>query len=198
MIDYENLKNTVTSGLEKYCGCIVRRSNQNSPLPSYPYLSYTITTFMSANKGTYGVYADGKDRKQVTQTWSITAISGNDAESKMLANKARQWLEHIGSTYLNDNNVYVQSVGGITNRDNLLTTEYEYRNGFDVFFNVFDVVDNPIEEIGYIETAKINGEVVKERKSTEELLKEAENIIDIQNDALSRLNKRLEGVNSNE
>jgi hypothetical protein len=78
----------------------------------------------------------------------------------MLAVKAREWLDHVGRTYLNDNNVAVQSVGGITNRDNLLTVGYEYRNGFDVVFNLFDVVDNPIAESGYIETITLNGETI--------------------------------------
>ena len=202
MIDYENLYKTVTSGLEKYLGCTVRRSNQNKKPPAYPYVSYTITTLMSENKGTYGEYDDGFDRKQVTQTWSISALSDKNEESITLACKAREWLDHVGTVFLNDNNVYVQSVGSITNRDNILTIEYEYKNGFDVVFTLFDVVENPNAEAGYIETVSINGEIVEHKPTTEELLEEelneAVSIIQTQTDALSRLSKRLEGVNSNE
>ena len=201
-IDYENLRTTVAKGLKEYLKCPVIRSNQNKEPPAYPYVSYTITTLMSENKGTYGVYEDGKDRKPFKQIWSITVQSDDDTESVDLAVKAHQWLDHIGRVYLNDNNVYVQSVGGISNRDNILTVEYEYRKGFDVVFELFNVVDNPIAESGYIETVDINGEVVEKQATKEELLEEelneAVNIIETQTNALSRLSKRLEGVSANE
>ena len=199
MIDYEGLYKTVAKGLKDYVGCPVIRSNQNEPLPSYPYISYTITIPKSEKQGTYGVYPDGKHRKQVTQTWSITANSEDNAESVILACKASEWLDHIGTTYLNDNNVYVQRVGGITNRDNLITTDFEYRNGFDVVFSLFDVVDNPIEQIGVIETVDLDGGIGKP-PTTEELLAEAEKeleeanyTIGIQTRALNKLSKRLNG-----
>lgn len=202
VIDYENLRTTVAKGLKEYINCPVIRSNQNKEPPDYPYVSYTITTLMSENKGTYGVYEDGKDRKPFKQIWSITVQSDDDAESVDLAVKAHQWLDHIGRVYLNDNNVYVQSVGGISNRDNILTVEYEYRKGFDVVFELFNVVDNPIAQSGYIETIDINGEAVEKQATKEELLEEelneAVNIIETQTNALSRLSKRLEGVNANE
>lgn len=45
-------------------------------------------------------------------------------------------------------------VGEITNRDNLISIEYEYKNGFDAVFWLMSEVKNPIESIGKIE--KIN------------------------------------------
>lgn len=159
MIDYEGMRNTVAKGLKEYLGCPVIRSNQNQEPLAYPYVSYTITTLMSENKGTYGEYDDGYSRKPVTSIWSITAQADDNLESVTLANKARVWLEYVGTTYLSDNEVIVELVGGITNRDNVLTTEYEYRNGFDVVFWLFDVVENPtraeiIDDIS-IETQKM-------------------------------------------
>lgn len=157
MIDYEKLRETVATGLSKYLGCPVVRSNQNESPPDYPYLSYTVTTLIKDNKGTYGVYVDENgaqtERKPFVQTWSVTALSNNNAESVALAVRAHEWLDYVGRVYLSDNDVIVQSVGGITNRDNFLTTEYEYRNGFDVTFWLMNEVKNTSEEV--IETADL-------------------------------------------
>ena len=70
--------------------------------------------------------------------------------------KAREWLERVGNLYLNDNNIIVQSVGNVSNRDNVLTMEYEYKHGFDVVFWLFDTVANPnVVNNNYIEDFKI-------------------------------------------
>lgn len=168
MIDYKNLRVTVATGLKKYLKCPVVKGNQNKEPPAYPYLSYNITTLMTANNGTYGEYDDGKARKPVTCIWSITAQSDDHIESVTLANKAREWLDYVGTVYLNDNNVIVQSVGNVTNRDNILTAEYEYKNGFDCTFWLFDEVDLP--ENGAIESFAF------------------------EEDAISKLENRLDGV----
>lgn len=161
MTDYENLRTTVTKGLHEYLKCPVIRNNQNAKPPGYPYVSYTATTVMSENKGTYGEYDDGTARKPVKTIFSITAQSSDNEESVALANKAREWLDHVGTTYLNDNGVIVQSVGAVTNRDNFLTVEYENKNGFDCVFWGFDKVDNPIDKIGFIETVDLGGGISK-------------------------------------
>lgn len=160
MIDYENLRKTVVKGLKEYLKCPIIRSNQNAEPPKYPYLSYTIITPMSENNGTYGEYSDGKARKSVTQPWSITVQSDDNDESLNLANKAKEWLDYAGTTFLNDNNVVVQSVSNVSNRDNIISIEYEYKNGFDVFFNVFDEVTSNIETVENIENVSINGSEV--------------------------------------
>lgn len=147
MIDHENLRKTVVSGLSKYLGVPVIRSNQNAEPPGYPYVSYTVTTAEQANNGTYGEYEDGIDRIPVTQTWSITVQSDKEEESISFAGKARGWLIHSGRIYLNDNDVIVQSVTDITNRDNMISIEYEYKNGFDVVFWLMDEVEREVEII---------------------------------------------------
>ena len=158
MIDNEGLRKTVVSGLSEYLGVPVIRSSQNALPPDYPYVSYTVTTLESANNGTWGEYEDGIDRIPVTQTWSITVQSDKDSESITLASKAREFLCHTGTCYLNDNDVIVQSVTNITNRDSLITIEYEYRNGFDVAFWMMNEEKNPIEKIGTIEKVNIREE----------------------------------------
>lgn len=159
MFDYDGMRAIVATGLKKYLGCPVVRSNQNEQPPKYPFISYTVTQLMSENKGTYGSYEDGKDRKHFTQTWSVSALSADNTESVTLAIKAREWLDHVGDVYLSDNGVSVQSVGAVTNRDNVLTTEYEYKNGFDVVFSIIDEVEKKAREMDYIENAKLDGEV---------------------------------------
>ena len=153
LINYENMRQVVVKGLKDFLQCPVIRQNQTKEPPAYPYLSYTITTLASQNNGTYGVYKDGTQAKPVKQIWSISAFSDNDSESVMLITKARNWLDNIGTTYLSDFEVIVEAVGGITNRDNLLTIGYEYRKGFDVTFWLLDIVDNvnaeTIESYGF-------------------------------------------------
>ena len=202
MFDYDGMREIVATGLRNYLNCPVIRSNQNEEPPEYPYCSYTVTTLKSEDKSSYGEYADGIDRKPFKQIWSITVQSDDNSECVTLTSKAHEWLDHVGTVYLSDNGVNVQSVGSITNRDNVLTVEYEYRNGFDVVFALFNEVENPIAQSGYIETIDIEGTHVEKQATREEQLEEelneAVNIIQNQTNAFSRLSKRLQGVNSNE
>ena len=120
---YDKLRETVVTGLKDYLGVPVIRGNQNAEPPDYPYVSYNITTFESANNGTWGEYKDGIDRIPVTQNWSISVQSDKYDEIITLANKARGFLCHTGICYLNDNGVIIQRVGEITKRDNLISIE---------------------------------------------------------------------------
>lgn len=156
MIDYKHLINSVVKGLYEYLGCPVIPSNRTAEPPAYPYVSYTITTVASANKGTYEEYEDIA-RKQVTQIWSITALSNDDIESLTLANKAREWLDYVGKMYLKEKDIIVQSVGAVTPRDNVLTVGYEYKKGFDCYFTCYDIVNMP--DNGTIETVEWQTEI---------------------------------------
>lgn len=158
MIDNENLRTIVVKGLKDYLNIPVIRGNQNATPPDYPYLSYNVTTSESANNGTWGEYEDNIDKIPATQTWSITVQSNKDIESVTLASKAREFLCHTGTCYLRDNNVIVQRVTNITNRDNLITIEYEYKNGFDVVFWMMNEEKNPIDKIGIIESLRLKEE----------------------------------------
>lgn len=160
MIDYDNMRATVVKGLKKFLECPVIRSNQNAEPPAYPFISYTITMLQSENKGTWQEYEQGIDRQAVTQTWSISALSDDNNESVVLANKARAWLTRLGTSYLNEHKVIVQSAGNITNRDNILTSEYEYKNGFDVVFWLYDEVENTTRITNYIENIEHNIEIL--------------------------------------
>lgn len=164
MFDFDTAREIIASGLSTYLNCPVIRSAQNAKPPPYPYVSYSITTLMSENKGTYGVYPDGTDRKPFTQVWSITVLSSDNSECMKLACKSRDWLDHAGTVFLNDNKVVCQSVGSITNRDNFLTADYEYRNGFDVKFWFMNEIINPKETNGIIETVAVTQEEYKNKE----------------------------------
>lgn len=160
MIPYAKNETVVVSGLAKHLGITIRRTNQTAPAPDYPYGSYTVTTLASSNNGTWQRHPDGKDRMLVRSIWSLSFLADENDKSVELAIKARDWLEHTGRTYLKDNEIIVQSTTEITNRDNLLTSGYEYKHGFDVAFYVYDEVDNPVEQTGYIETTEIPHKVI--------------------------------------
>lgn len=168
MIDYDGIRRVVVKGLREYLNCPVIRSNQNETPPDYPFISYTITTPMSENNGTYGEYEDGTDRKPFTQVWSISALSNDDTESVTLACKTREWFDSVGTLYLNDNNVIIQKIGDITNRDNILTVEYEYKKGFDIVLYLFDTLENPYAN-EYIEATTIGNSEVAKEPTVEEL-----------------------------
>lgn len=158
MIDFERVRKVIVKALKEYLGCEVILANQTAPIPKYPYVSFSITTPVVANKGTWGRCDDGTDRKQIEQIWSITVQSNKTQESMDICLKAYDWLDHIGTLFLNDNNIVVQRLENITNRDNLLSVGYEYRNGFDVVFSLMDEIS--VDELGEgeIETIEIENE----------------------------------------
>lgn len=152
MIDQENINKVIADKLREVTRCEVVKSNlASTPIPPYPYISFTITN-TETRKGTYGVI-DSQRLLPLTQTWSLTVQSDEDNEAQIKAMEARDWLEESGRTYLNDHGIVVQSVGGIANRDTLLTLQYEYRKGFDVVLSLVNVIQKPDTET--IEQAEI-------------------------------------------
>lgn len=135
------------------------RGDQTAKAPAYPYVVYNLTTPADENKGTYQQHDDGIDRLRVRSIWSFSALSNDYDESIMLATKARGWFLNSGRVWLADHGITVQSATAVANRDNILTVEYERKNGFDVVFCVYDEVDNPSKSTGYIESAEIAHEI---------------------------------------
>lgn len=179
MINTEKQRQIIASGLRAYVQCPVIRGNQTAKLPEYPFVSYNITQLANVNKGTYGEWNDGKARKPFTQTWSITAYSDDYSEAVALIEKVRDWLEYVGSVYLNENDIIVQSLGNINDRSNILDVEYQYSYGFDCFFWLYNELDGAFAESGeYIESADINGNAVKVEEEEDDLFKRLEKRLD--------------------
>ena len=155
MIDLDNIRENIATALHEYLGVQVIRSNTTAPFPQYPFASYTIRELLRNQRGTWGEYDDGKDRISASQIWSITIQAKDSAESMALALKAYDFFCHSGCPILKDKNIVVSSVSEITNRDNMLTVGYEYKNGFDVTFSFMNETDNTLEITGYISEANI-------------------------------------------
>lgn len=160
MIDLKAMRATLFSGLREYLGIPMIRSDQTAPAPVYPYGTGKATTPADANNGTWQQHEDGIDRLLVRSTWSLSFLSDDYDESIMYATKAREWITHTGRTWLSDRGITVQSTTAITNRDNILTVEYERKNGFDVVFCVYDEAKNPSESTGFIEGVEIAHEMM--------------------------------------
>lgn len=154
MIDYDKLSISIVKSIKDALKVQVIRANQNAEPPKYPYIAYTITTLMKTNNGTYGEFTENINgeniivyRKEFQQIWSFTVLSDNDLQSKELAFKLYDYLDKVGTINLVDKKIVVQQVGNITNRDNLLTVGYEYRNGFDVTFAFINEIEYADDEI---------------------------------------------------
>lgn len=160
MIDYKKLRESVATGLTAAIGIPFVRGNQSAEAPTYPYGTYNVTTIAGANNGTWQEHEDGIDRKLVRSIWSISSLSDDYDESVGNAIRAREWFEHTGRAWLAERGITVQSTTEITNRDNVLTVEYERKNGFDVVFYVYDEAEKPADTYGYIEDADISREIM--------------------------------------
>lgn len=155
MIDQEQINIILAEGLKKASGCeVVKANNSKAKIPPYPYISFTVLN-TDTRKGMYSV-GSGIRFIPLTQTWSLTVQGDQDNEAQLAAMRAKDWLEDTGRNYLNDHGIVVQSVGAVTNRDSLLTAEYEYRKGFDAVLSIINVVDGNQDET--IDDAEIKKE----------------------------------------
>lgn len=152
MIRIEDNRRAIANGLAAACECAVVMANQTVAVPDRPYISFTITTPLVANNGTYGRYADYTERKPIKQRWSFTTQTEDADEAFRLALTAYDWFDNLGKEYLFSNDVIVESMTDVTNRDTLLTSAYEYRCGFDVTFTFMNIVKPEQEVIETVET----------------------------------------------
>lgn len=140
MIKHRDNETVVVTGLEKYLGCSVVRQNQTSRAPNYPYVVYSVITPKSANNGTWSVVGT-IHYKQVTQTWSFTAIAEDEETAMELAMKVVDWFDCVGRNTLEDAGVHLVRTQALANRDTYLTIEYEHRFGVDITLSMLDIVD---------------------------------------------------------
>lgn len=141
MIDHRANELVIVDGLKAYLStdqrfCEVVRQNQVAESPAYPYVSYTITTPVAAHNGSYSEAEDGTLYRNALQTWSFTVQSDDQDEALTLAMKTYDYFTAAGVTHLADKGITVRRVRDITTRDNMLSIQYEYRNGLDVTFGL--------------------------------------------------------------
>lgn len=145
MIDLRKNEIVIVDGLKNYLSvknrpCEVVRQNQIVEVPAYPYVSYNQTALLPAHRGTYCEAEDGTLYADVTQTWSFTVQSDDQDEAMALALRMYNFFSAVGVQLLADNDIVVRRVGGVTTRDNLLSIEYEHRNGLDVTFGLLNII----------------------------------------------------------
>lgn len=126
-------------------GCTVVKSNITKDIPAYPFVSFTVLN-IHTKKGTYG--NDGETKfSQASMTYSWTVQAADDYRALELAQQLHDWFEETGRLWLKDNGMTFTGVGDITERDNMITVEYEHRKGFDCVMNVLNKVEQSSEVI---------------------------------------------------
>lgn len=158
MIDLRKNEIVIVEGLKDYLStdlrpCEVVRQNQVAKAPPYPFVSYTVTAPVLEKQGTYCEAEDGSLYMDATQNWSFTVQSDDADEAMALALRVFAYFTAVGLTALADKNITVRRVSGVTTRDNLLTIQYEHRNGLDVTFGVpYTINPDELGGSGVIET----------------------------------------------
>jgi len=152
MIDHRKNEIIIVERLKAYLHdevrpCELVRQNQVAEVPPYPYGSYTVTTPVSAHGGTYSQDRDGTLYKTVLQTWSFTFQSDDQEEAMRLAMRAYDFFTATGLTVLADHGIMVYRVRDITTRDNLLSIQYEHRNGLDVTFGLLSTIKDESPDV---------------------------------------------------
>lgn len=152
MLDYRKNEIAIVDSLKDYLNNGDRpfelvRQNQVAEAPPYPYGSYTTTTPVSAHGGTYSAAPDGTLYKTVLQTWSFTFQSDDQEEAMSLAMRAYDFFTASGLVMLADNGITVRQVRDVTTRDNLISIQYEHRNGLDVTFGLLYTIASEKEVI---------------------------------------------------
>ena len=158
MIDHRGNEVFIVEALKDYISteirpCEVIRQNQNAPSPPYPYTTYTVTSLLPANGGTYSELEDGTLYRNITQTWSFTVQSDDQDEAYEIAMKIYDFFTAVALTALAGKNIAVMRVQNVSPRDSFLTIEYERRVGLDVTFGLMYTITPPAE---VIETATFN------------------------------------------
>lgn len=156
MISLREKEIAVLRGLQEYLNVKVIRANVTTPKPAYPYVSYTITTPIVTNSSSFGVYPNNEQYKHFNQIWSVTVQSDDDTQALELVMKAHDYFERAGIIVLGEQNIFVERVGSVDTRDNLISIEYEYRKGFDVTLRLMQHITKDEVVGGWIETATIN------------------------------------------
>ena len=154
--------------LETYTSCVCVPSNTTKQMPAYPYISFSVIN-TDTKKGTYAATTVIKDGKEtavkympLTQKWSFTVQSDNDAEALEKAMLVSDFFQEVKRQELADNNIIVADVGAITPRDNFITIEYEYRKGLDVTISLNNIIENASNET--IDNIVINNNIILEKE----------------------------------
>jgi len=109
---------------------------------SYPFYSYSIISQRLVQNIPYNFYNYKEEKIEYTfyEQWemnlSFTAISMSIYESIEAAKKLQDWFRTLGNDFLLYNQIVKVRMGPITQRDFMMVTDYERRNGFDITLRI--------------------------------------------------------------
>ena len=160
MFDHRKNEIIIVENLERYLStesreCKVIRQNQVAEVPPYPYVTYLPITTETSKGGTYSEAEDGTLYRDILQTWSFTTQSDDLEESLTLALQIVNFFTAAALTLLSDNHITVRRVGNVSSRDNLITIQYEHRNGLDITFGLHYAI-SPVDQINKDKIETIN------------------------------------------
>lgn len=134
-------------------------ANSANRQPTYPYISYTLSTIQE-NAGTWGEYSDGERKKPFSFVVSFTVQSDKADEALEIAENLHDFLDSK-NPLLDEKGIIVVRCQAVSSRDTLLTYEYEYRQGFDVVFTVMRTLNSKLSPAPEEVEVELNQEVIK-------------------------------------
>lgn len=157
MIQINPIRSAIVKGLKAFTGATTILAEQNAPQPPYPFISVKMT-LLGQKKGHASIVIEGDNSiyaQQVEKTLSVTCYHKATIDAENLVYKALQYFEVDGIQSLQDQNITIVRTSPITDRTTFLTTDYEYRMGFDVTIRTVAIVTTELQET--IENTEIGG-----------------------------------------
>lgn len=161
-----NIRNKIIEKITDELGVPVIQSNQTEDRPPYPFVTYTIISSNTAEKGT-GNYlqevipsSSAPFKNDIRETLelqpqffiSFTAYAEKDFEAENTARKLYDLLKFQLYYFLRAIDVTVIEIKNFGSRSVLEVDEYERRCGFDVRFRTSYKIERTVETIEKVVT----------------------------------------------
>lgn len=161
-----NIRNKIIEKMTDELGVPVIQSNQTEDRPRYPFVTYTIISSNTPEKGT-GNYlqevissSSTPFKNDIRETLelqpqffiSFTAYAEKDFEAENTARKLYDLLKFQLYYFLRSIDVTVIEIKNFGNRSVLEVDEYERRCGFDVRFRTSHQIERTVETVEKVVT----------------------------------------------
>lgn len=162
----EDIRNKIIEKMTDMLGVPVIQSNQTEDRPPYPFVTYTIISSNTSEKGT-GNYlqevissSSTPFKNDIRETLelqpqffiSFTAYAEKDFEAENTARKLYDFLKFQLYYFLRSIDVTVIEIKNFGNRSVLEVDEYERRCGFDVRFRTSYKIERTVETVEKVVT----------------------------------------------
>lgn len=160
MLDYNHIRTSIVSRLNRHLGMLVILENQTGQTPLYPFVTYKlISPYLPSGQGNYGVEPapDGVElakQRDIEQVFSFTVHDTDSDRAYQACFNIIEYFDFLGRDTLREQGIVVVEMTNVQSRDTFLTIEYERRVGVDVRIRV---VDQSNMQVDAIEKAEIRG-----------------------------------------